>query len=86
MPYIDSNIPKSIFYSALVGEFLRTVQSSLLCKDFYKKGLELFNGMKAQGAQSRRCKKALSEIIQSHEKTFVNFGRNCDEILSGLRI
>ena len=29
MPYIDSDIPKSIFYSALVGEFLRIACSSL---------------------------------------------------------
>ena len=34
MPYIDSNNPKSIFYSALVGEFLGIARSSLLCKDF----------------------------------------------------
>ena len=33
MPYINSNIPKSIFYSALVGEFLRIAHSSLLYKD-----------------------------------------------------
>ena len=30
MLYIDSSIPKSIFHSALVGEFLRIARSSLL--------------------------------------------------------
>ena len=34
MPYIDSNIPKSIFHSALVGEYLGIACSSLLYKDF----------------------------------------------------
>ena len=29
--------------------------------------------MKAQGAQSLRCRKALSKIIQKHEKAFANF-------------
>ena len=48
MPYIDSNIPKSIFYSALVGEFLRIAR--LLYKNFHEKAMELLNRMKAQGA------------------------------------
>ena len=52
MPYVDSNIPKSIYYSALVGEFLKIARSSLLCKDFNEKAMELLNTMKAQGAQS----------------------------------
>ena len=62
MPYIDSNIPKVIFYSALVGEFLRIARSSLLYKDFNEKAMELLNRMKAQGTQSFRCRKALLKI------------------------
>ena len=82
MPYIDSNIPKSILHSALVGEFLRIALSSLLYKDFHEKAMELLKRMKAQGAQPLRCRKALSKIVRRHEKAFENFGRNCDEILS----
>ena len=52
MPYVDSNILKSIFYSALVGEYLKIARSSLLCKDFNEKAMELLNTMKAHGAQS----------------------------------
>ena len=62
MSYIDSNIPKSIFYSALVGEFLRTIRSSLLYKEFNEKAIKLFNRMKAQRAQSLGYRKALSKI------------------------
>ena len=51
MPYIDSIIPKSIFYS-----------------------------------QSLRWRKALCKIIRRYEKSFVNFGKNYDEILSELHI
>ena len=80
MPYIDSSIPKSIFYSALFGEFLRIARSSVLYKDFHEKAMELLNRMKAQKAKSLRCRKALSKIIRRHEKAFVNFGRNCDKI------
>ena len=85
-PYIDSNIPKSIIYSALVAKFLRTARSSLLYKDFHEKAMELLNRMKAQWAKSLRCRKALSKIIQRHEKLFANFGRNFFEILSELHI
>ena len=48
--------------------------------------MKLLNRMKAQGPKSLRCRKALSKIIQKHEKAFANFGRNCDEILSELHI
>ena len=37
MPYIDSNILKSIFYSTLASEFLRIAFSSLLYKELMKK-------------------------------------------------
>ena len=63
MPDIDSNIPKLIFHYAHVGEFLRIARSSFLYKDFNEKAIELLNRMKTQGAQSIRCKKALSKII-----------------------
>ena len=39
MPYIDSKIPKSLFYSALVGEFIRIAHGSLLYKDFHEKAI-----------------------------------------------
>ena len=48
--------------------------------------MELFNRMKAQGAQSLRCRKALSKIIGKHEKAFANFGGIFDEILPELHI
>ena len=83
MPFIDSNILKSTLYSLLVGEFLRIACSSLLYKDFHEKAMELLNRMKVQGAQPLRHGKALSKIIQRHEKALANFGRNRDEILFG---
>ena len=41
MPHMDSNIPESIFYSALIGEFLRIARSTLLLEDFRNKAREL---------------------------------------------
>ena len=73
---IDSNIPKSnilLFYSALVGEFLSIVRTSLLYNYFNEEAKELLNRIKSQGAHSLRCKKALSKIIRRHEKVLANF-------------
>ena len=81
MPYIDNNIPKSIIYSALFHKFLRKPRSSLLYKDLNEKAMELLNRIKAPGAHSPRCRKALSKIIQRYGKVFVNFGKNYDKIL-----
>ena len=63
MPYIDNKIPKSIFYSVLVGKFLRIARSSLMYEDFNEKAMELLNVKKEQGSQALRCKKALFKII-----------------------
>ena len=41
MPYLSSNIPKTIFYSVLVGEFLRIARATLLVSDFIPKGIDL---------------------------------------------
>ena len=55
MSYIDRNIPEQIFYSALVGEFLRIARSFLLYKDFNEKAMELLKRMKAQGSTIEDC-------------------------------
>ena len=75
MPYFDSNIPKSIFYSDLVGELLRIVRSSLLYKYFHEKAMELLNRMKAQGwregVQSLRCRKHYPKSFEDMKKRCV---------------
>ena len=75
MSYIDSNIPKSIFYFALVDEFLRIARSSLY-KDFNEKAMELLNRMKEQGHNlsclEKHYLKSFEEILEEY----------CDEILS----
>ena len=67
MPYIDSNIPKSIFHSALVDKFLRIARSSLPYRDFHEKVMKLLNRMKTQGAISLMCRKALISSSVLHK-------------------
>ena len=40
MPHRESNIPESIFYSALAGEFLRISHSSMLMEDLVSSSKE----------------------------------------------
>ena len=65
MPYIDSNIPKSIIFSALVGEFLRIARSYVLYEYFNEKAIKLLNRIKAEGLYPSGIK----SIIQNHLKT-----------------
>ena len=56
MPYINSNVPKLVFYSTLVGELLIIGRISLFYIDFDEKLKEMLNRMKAQEPQLLRCK------------------------------
>ena len=47
---MSSNIPSTIVYSALVGEFLRIGRSTLKLQHFTPKAEELLDRMIAQGA------------------------------------
>ena len=82
MPFICSNIPKSIFYSSLVGEFLRICNSTLQSKDFIPKARSLVDRMIRQGGDAFLIKKHLRKIIERHFHSFVTFSTSVDEILS----
>ena len=73
MPYMDSNIPQTIFYSALVGEFLRIARSTLLYEDFENKAMSLCQRMQSQGANSVRMKRSLHKIVVRHPNDFARF-------------
>jgi len=64
---MDSNIPESIFYSALVGEFLRIARSTLLLEDFTGKARELCQRMLNQVSRN------LKKIICRHSDDFSRF-------------
>ena len=84
MPHLDSNIPESTFYSAMVGEFLRIARNSLFYKDFLLKAKLLIERMKSQGAKTSKCKSVLRKIISRHQEAF--FGRFHGNILADLNV
>ena len=81
MPHMESNIPSSIFYSALVGEFLRIARSTLRLEDFIPKAKELVDRMLKQGAQVGAVRRSLNKIICRHDTDFTRFGLMVDHLL-----
>ena len=82
MPYISSNIPESIFYSAMVGEFLRIARSTLLFTDFLPKTRELIHRLNNQGAVQHTSIRHLRKIIQRHPDDFAHFRIETEDMLS----
>lgn len=73
MPYLSSNIPKKIFYSALVGEFLRIARATLYLTDFIPKAKDLVTRMLNQGGDRRCVERYLLKIIRRHLDSFSQF-------------
>ena len=81
---MSSNIPQSIFYSALVGEFLRIGRSTLRFEDFLPKAKELLDRMIAQGAKSSVSNKMILKIMSKHPEDFIQFKMDHHEVLKAL--
>ena len=81
MPHIDSNIPESIFYSALVGEFLRIARSTLLLEDFRNKAKNHCQRMHSQGANRNITKRNLQKIISRHGDDFSHFSISSEDFI-----
>ena len=84
MPHLDSNIPESIFYSALVGEFIRIARSTLLVEDFIEKTKILCKRMIKQGANRHKISQNIKKIISRHTDEFNRFQLTSEELISHL--
>ena len=74
MPYLSSNIPKKIFYSALIGEFLRIARATLYLSDFKPKAKDLVTRMLNQGGDRKYIERYLLKIVRRHPDSFSQFG------------
>ena len=82
MPHLQSNIPRNIFYSALVGEFLRVARSTLLVEDFIPKAKDLVKRMNSQGANLFLSQRHLKKIIDNHPSSFHQFNTGTENLLT----
>ena len=81
MPYKDTNIPLTIFYASLVGEFLRLGRSSMLFRDFLPKARVLLDRMIRQGANTNRVRRVLRKLMLTHWNVFSVFGFDLESLL-----
>lgn len=81
MPYLCSNIPKKIFYSALVGEFLRIARATLRVSDFIPKGIDLVSRMLNQGGDRKSVERFLLKIIRRHPDSFSQFRLRPEDLI-----
>ena len=81
---MSSNIPQSIFDSALVSEFLRIGRSTLRFDDFVPKAKELLSRMLAQGGKASVSRKMILKIMSKHPEDFVQFKIGHNETLKSL--
>ena len=81
MPHRCSNIPQNIFYSSLVGEFLRIARSTLKSRDFFPRVKDLLKRMRNQGATLEMSRRFLKKLINSHPNSFKQFSLSTNQII-----
>ena len=73
MPYLSSNIPKKIFYSALIGEFLRIARATIYLSDFEPKAIDLVKRIVNQGGHRKCVEKYILKISRRQPDSFSQF-------------
>ena len=81
MPFIDSNIPESTFYSAFVGGFLRIARSTLKLDDFLIKAKYLCKRMANQGAKRYLTERNIRKIVSRHKEEFAHFQIHINDLI-----
>ena len=75
-----------LFYSAMVGEFLRIARSTLLFDDFLPKARELIHRLKNQGARQHTSNRHLRKIIERHPDDFSHFRIETEDMLNQIHL
>ena len=86
MPYKDSNIPSSIFYSAIGAEVLRIARVSTNSYKFMNSVSPLITRMGKQGAKVCRIKSTLKKFFNKHQPEFSCIANTFDELCNILNL
>ena len=79
LPYLSSNMPSRIFYSAVSGELLRIARCTSESNDFSRSCKTLLQRVKNQGAKPRRLNSTLKKAFNSHLNEFTVFFKSDSE-------
>ena len=81
MPFLCSNIPRNIFYSALVGEFLSIARTNLNLSDFELKSKDLLKKMLNQGGDYEVIRKKPLKIVRNRPDSFSQFHQSPENLI-----
>ena len=84
MPFIESNIPSSIFYGAVFSEILRIARCTLRFEDVVPRLQDLFDRMISQGANKSFILRQINKGFQRYPDTFNKFGQTPEEFCAFL--
>ena len=86
MPYLDSNIPSKIFYSAFGGEILRFARNTSDIALFMDKSKLLIDRMLKQGGKSFILTNILKRLFGKHFDIFRKYCNNCSDFLNMIEL
>ena len=84
MPFRSSNMPSSIFYSAIGAEILRIARTTSIRENFLKSAQTLINRMMRQGALKTKISRTLVKTFGSHMSHFMGFYKTSVELVNHL--
>ena len=84
MPDLNSNIPSTIFYGAIMSEFLRIARCTLLLTDFIPKASVLCRRMINQGGSKSKILSQIRKAVTRHPAPFQKFNSNSNLIVQKL--
>jgi len=81
MPFLDSNMPSKIFYSAVGSEILRIARATTEPNDFKHRVVNLLVRMKKQGSEHQRILSLMKKIYGKHQKVFSKFADTANNFI-----
>ena len=82
MPYKHSNLPSSVFYSAIGAETLRIAKASNNKISFSSSVRPLVQRMQKQGANRIKVKNVLKKFFNKHQVYFDDITNNIEDLFS----
>ena len=82
MPHKCSNLPSSIFYSAIGAETLRIAKASNNSVSFSSSVRPLVHRMNSQGANENKLKSVLKKFFNSHNVYFKDIANDVEDLFS----
>ena len=86
MPFICSNIPSNIFYSAIFSEILRIIRCTLKFEDLKPRLKSLFERMIRQGASHCYICRQINKGFLRYPEEFGKFGLNLQDFIKSVNL